>query len=160
MPVERRLVVIAVSIAVAGCSMLLPATPVPVDPQLPVGVKVVTPPGAMQVHVSNGTTIGITVTVNNAFSRAIEPGQGADLGAADLGGLPWVFMARTTSGRVLVELTVRAGDVWQQRNPDGSTTAEGAGARVDLSCGRIDITAGVFMGGPAPAPGVPGDCNP
>ena len=61
---------------------------------------------------------------------------------------------------MLVELTVRPGDVWQQRNPDGSTTAQGAGARVDLSCGRIDITSGVFMSGPVPGPGVPGDCDP
>ena len=153
---------VCAAVLVAGCSLLPWAspTPEPVNPELPVGVKVVTPPGAMQVHVSNGTTMAVTVTVNDAFSRAIEPGQGADLTAADLGGPPWVVKVRTSSGRVLVELTVRAGDVWQQRNPDGSTTAQGAGARVDLSCGRIDITSGVFMSGPAPGPGAPGDCDP
>ncbi len=34
------------------------------------------------------------------------------------------------------------------------------GARVDLSCGRIDIWSGTPMMGPAPGPGVPGDCDP
>ncbi len=150
------------AVALAGCSMPpWPSAPVEaVNPELPLGVQVVTPPGAMQVHVSNGTTMAVTVTVNDAFSRAIEPGQGADLMAADLSGPPWVVKVRTGSGRVLVELTVNEGDVWGQQNADGSGEAKGDGARMDLSCGRIDIWSGFQMGGPAPGSGVPGDCDP
>ena len=148
----------------AGCS-LIPglATPPPsgvVDPELPLGVQVFTPPAEMEVHVSNGTTIPVTVTEGDAFRRDIAPGQGADLTAADLPGLPWDVKVRTSSGRVLVELPVRAGAVWRRRNADGSTEAQGAGARVDLSCGRIDVWSGFPMSGPVPGPGVAGDCDP
>ena len=37
-----------------------------------------------------------------------------------------------------------------------------AGARVDLTCGRLDVTVGTTMMGPPPPqnPGAPGDCDP
>jgi hypothetical protein len=57
-------------------------------------------------------------------------------------------------------MTVRAGDVWTRNNADGSSEAKAAGARVDLSCGRIDIWSLGQMLGPAPGPGTPGDCAP
>ena len=59
-----------------------------------------------------------------------------------------------------MELTVSAGDVWSQQNADGSGESKGDGARVDLSCGRIDVWSGTPMMGPAPGPGAPGDCDP
>jgi hypothetical protein len=148
--------VLAVAGAVSGCSSL-PVLPTPVPP---IGVEVITPPEQMRLYVSNSTTIPVELTVNGAASRPIAAGQGADLGFADLGPLPWAAQVRTTSGRVLVELTVRAGDVVTQENSDGSGMTKGAGARVDLSCGRLDITSGIFMSGPVPGPGVPGDCDP
>ena len=102
----------------------------------------------------------VVLTVNGTPGRPIAAGQGADLGLSDLGPLPWAAQVRTESGRVLVELTVRAGDVVTRDNGDGSGMTRGAGARVDLSCGRIDITSGIFMHGPVPGPGTPGDCDP
>jgi hypothetical protein len=147
---------LAIAGAVAGCSYL-PALPTPAPP---IGVEVVTPPERMRLYVSNSTTIPVVLAVNGEAGRPIAAGQGADLGLADLGPLPWAAQVRTGSGRVLVELTVKAGDVVTQDNGDGSGMTKGAGARVDLSCGRIDITSGIFMSGPAPGPGVPGDCDP
>lgn len=150
------------AVVVTGCSLLpWPSASVEVvNPELPLGVEVVTPPDEMRLGVSNQTAIPVTVEVNGVLVREMEPGVAADLAADQLPGLPWVARVRTESGRVLVELTVRAGDVWWRRNADGSTEAKGDGARVDLSCGRIDIWSGQQMGGPAPGPGVPGDCDP
>ena len=154
----------AVAVPAGGCSLIPDfATPPPsgvVDPELPLGVRVFTPPAEMAVHVSNGTTIPVTVTVGDAFRRDVAPGQGADLTAADLPRLPWDVKVRTSSGRVLAELPVNAASVWRLRNADGSTEAQGAGARVDLSCGMLVIWSGFPMGGPVPGPGVPGDCAP
>ncbi|HYO44045.1 MAG TPA: hypothetical protein VES19_12675 [Candidatus Limnocylindrales bacterium] len=142
--------------AVAGCSSL-PAMPTPAPP---VGVRVATPPERMWLHVSNGTTIPVLLTVNGGAGRPIAAGQGTDLGLTDLGPLPWAAQVRTGTGRVLVELTVHAGDAWTQDNGDGSGSSSGAAARVDLSCGRIDISSGIYLHGPAPGPGTPGDCDP
>ena len=128
---------------------------------LPLGVKVVTPPEQMRLEVSNGTTIPVVADrERRARAARSRPAQRADLGLADLGPLPWAAQVRTGAGRVLVEATVRAGDVWSQQNADGSGESKGDGARVDLSCGRIDIWSGTPMMGPAPGPGVPGDCDP
>ncbi len=157
----RRLVLFSLAIAgaAAGCSYL-PWLPSPAPTLAPLGVRVVTPPEQLRLEVSNGTTIPVMLTVNGAAGRPIAAGQRADLGLADLGPLPWAAQVRTDAGRVLVEATVRAGDVWTQQNADGSGESKGDGARVDLSCGRIDIWSGVPMHGPAPGPGVPGDCEP
>jgi hypothetical protein len=145
--------------AVAGCSSI-PWLATPALPPVPLGVKVVTPPDRMRLEVSNGTTIPVMLTVNGAAGLPIAAGERADLGLADLGPLPWVAQVRTEMGRVLVKSTVAAGDVWSLQNVDGSGESRGVGARVDLSCGRIDIWSGVPMVGPAPGPGVPGDCDP
>lgn len=152
------------AVLVAGCSLIpWPSPSLPpgaVDPELPLGIRVSTPPADMGLGVSNETTLPATLTVNGTLVQEMEPGAAADLPAARLPGLPWVAQVRTTSGRVLVALTVRAGDVWVERNADGSTSAKVDAARVDLSCGRIDIWSGQPMSGPAPGTGVPGDCAP
>lgn len=147
---------LALAGAVTGCSSL-PALPTPAPP---IGMRVATPPERMRLHVSNGTTIPVLLTVNGGAGRPIAAGQGADLGLTDLGPLPWAAQVRTATGRVLVELTVHAGDAWTQDNGDGSGSSSGAAARVDLSCGRIDISSGIYLHGPAPGPGTPGDCDP
>ncbi len=151
--------VLAIASAVAGCSSI-PWLATPAPPPVPLGVKVVTPPDRMRLEVSNGTTIPVTLSVNGAAGLPIAAGLRADLGVADLGPLPWVAQVRTGAGRTLLELTVRVGDVWSQENADGSGESKGNGARVDLSCGRLDIWSGPPMMGPAPGPGVPGDCDP
>jgi hypothetical protein len=157
--VRLLVLTLAVGGAMAGCSYL-PGLPTPGPTPMPLGVRVVTPPEQMRLEVSNGTTIPVVLTVNGTPGRPVPAGERADLGLTDLGPLPWAAQVRTGSGRVLVQLTVRPGDVWAQENADGSGESKGDGARVDLSCGRIDIWSGTPMMGPAPGPGVPGDCDP
>lgn len=158
--VARSLVLaLLVAGAIGGCSSL-PWLPTPAPTPVPLGVKVVTPPEQMRLEMNNSTTIPVVLSVNGGVVREFGPGTVANLGQTEIGPPPWAAQVRTGSGRVLVELTVNAGDVWGQQNADGSGEAKGDFARVDLSCGRIDIWSGFQMNGPAPGPGVPGDCDP
>lgn len=131
-----------------GCSLvssLLPTTSPPVG-----------------IGVSNGTTLDVTLVVNGIVVRVFAPGSGTPdpITASTLGPMPWVVEARSSSGRVLTKMTVNPGDVAYQDLGSGQSSARGVGGRVDLSCGRLDIYAGPPMMGPAPGPGVPGDCVP
>lgn len=110
--------------------------------------------------VSNGTTLAVTVAVNDEVIRTIPPHTGASIDPSDLPPLPWKVEARSPSGRVLVSLTVRPGDVQETTTPEGGSSHKGSAARVDLSCGRLDIWSGPPLFGPMPGPGTPGDCVP
>jgi hypothetical protein len=114
------------------------------------------------VEVSNGTTLDVTLVVNGAAVRVIAPGTGTSepIKPNELGPMPWFVEARTSSGRVLLKLTVNPGDVVYEDLGGGRSSSRSDGARVDLSCGRLDVWAGAPMIGPAPGPGVPGDCAP
>jgi hypothetical protein len=153
---------LAVAGAGSGCSLLpgvpTPA-PVPVEQQ-PVGVAVPVPPDRMRLEMNNGTTIVVVLSVNGGVGRELAPGSVADLGVTELGPLPWRAKVSTIHARRLLDLTVNAGDVTATNQGGGSTSARGAGARVDLSCGRIDLWSGMQPLGPAPGPGTPGDCDP
>lgn len=145
--------------ATSGCSVL----PVPTainDADLPVGVRVVTPPERLVLEVANGTTIPVDLNVNGRSVAEVGPHSQLGFTVRELGPLPWQAEIRAGSGRVLLEVAIRDGAVWRQRNQDGSTTSESVFARVDLSCGRIDAFAGTPPRGPPPGPGAPGDCDP
>jgi hypothetical protein len=121
----------------------------------------VVPPDSMSLAVNNTSTLTVSLVVNGTLIASLDPG--ACLGCTDdsavpaslLPPLPWQAEVRSPSGRVLVSLTVHAGDV-----SNGNSSARGDGGRVDLSCGRIDLWSGPPMLGPAPGPGSPGDCRP
>jgi hypothetical protein len=113
------------------------------------------PAASMSVSMSNGTTLQVTIAVNNIPVATVKPGDDANLPASQLPGLPWDVEARSPSGRVLVSMVVHDGDVVQTQN-----SQKGDANRVDLSCGRIDIWSGPPLLGPAPGPGSPGDCTP
>ncbi len=123
-------------------------------------------PGASQVYaigVSNGTTLTVAIVVNGRTVRTLAPGSGttADgIPASELGPLPWSVEARSPSGRLLTTMTVHDGDVFATAMPGGGGTSRGDGARVDLSCGRLDIWVGPPLLGPVPGTGSPGDCEP
>ena len=110
--------------------------------------------------VSNGTTLRVTIAVNGTALRTIQPQTDETILVKDLPPLPWAVEARTSTGRALLSMTVRAGDVWETTGPDGSHERNGDANRVDLSCGRLDIWSGPPLLGPAPGPGSPGDCSP
>ena len=110
--------------------------------------------------VSNGTTLPVTIAVNGTALRTIQPQTEDTILVKDLPPLPWAVEARTSTGRALLAMSVRAGDVWETTGPDGSHELNGDANRVDLSCGRLDMWSGPPLLGPAPGPGKPGDCAP
>jgi hypothetical protein len=116
----------------------------------------VVPPGAMKLSISNQSTLAVTLVVNGTVIETIAPGQVDDVPAQRLPSLPWNAQVLSPSGRDLLQLTVHAGDV---REVPESFSA-GDGARIDLSCGRIDLWSGPPLLGPGPGPGTPGDCAP
>jgi hypothetical protein len=113
-------------------------------------------PSAMKLSISNQSTLTVTLVVNGTVIETIAPGQVDDVPAQRLSSLPWNAKVLSPSGRDLLQLTVHAGDV---RQVPGSFSA-GPGARIDLSCGRIDLWSGPGITGPGPGPGTPGDCAP
>jgi hypothetical protein len=137
-----RLIVAALTgLLLAGCAGLLPR---PTGDAETAGVSI-----------SNGTTLEVTLIINGTPVGRVAAGDGAEVPRNELPGLPWNVEARSPSGRLLVQMTVHQGDV----DVEGDSQS-GTGGRVDLSCGRLDLWSGPPMSGPAPGPGVPGDCLP
>jgi hypothetical protein len=113
------------------------------------------------LHVVNNTTLGLTIEVNGQNVGVVAARSGGAFTPTRLPGLPWTVNARPASGRVVLSLDVAAGSVIETVGPDGATTHRAPGARADLSCGRLDVYVGsIPMLGPAPGPGIPGDCLP
>lgn len=102
------------------------------------------------LEVANGTTLEVWLLVNGRIVDRVPSGEHREIPEGTLGSHPWVVEARTATGRILLRLEV----------PAPVSGASGRGARADLSCGRLDVFAGAPMMGPAPGPGVPGDCEP
>jgi len=151
---------IAVRFSAAGTCEITTTT-LAGTPESSSGSDGIVPPGAMTVSVSNGTTLGVEVVVNDSFVTTLDPGgclgcrSDDAIPASVLPPLPWQVEVRNVYGRTLVALPIHAGDVIET-----SSYLKGDGNRVDLSCGRIDIWSGPPMLGPAPEPGTPGDCRP
>lgn len=113
--------------------------------------------------VGNSTTLRVFVYVNGMDATILDPGEVVDpIDPGMLPTLPWQVEATTASGRVILTLTVREGDVWHSGpDPSGVSAIHGAAARADLSCGRLDIWSGPPLGGPMPPSSFPpGDCDP
>ena len=121
----------------------------------------VVPPDSMSLAVDNETSLTVSLVVNGTLIASLDPST--CLGCTDdsvvpaslLPPLPWRAEVHSPSGRVLLSLTVNAGDV--EYEPSSS---KGDANRVDLSCGRIDLWSGPPLVGPAPGPGSSGDCRP
>jgi len=145
----------------AGKGCIVSVATVPDAPESSAGLDGVVPPGSMTLSVQNGSNLEVTVFVNDLYVTTLAPGecpacQGDDgILARSLPPLPWQAEVRTQSGRVLVASPVRSGDVIRTSN-----SWKGDAARVDLSCGRIDVWSGPPLAGPAPGQGTPGDCAP
>ena len=118
------------------------------------------------LHVFNGTTLVVVVTVNGQVIGEFTQDRGPDIDVSGLPPLPWLVEARTTAGRLLVSMTVEPGQVGRRVLPDGTVEAWDVVERVELSCGRLSLFAGGIRpgaaGGPPPVGpvGVPGDCVP
>ena len=147
---HRPIAAIAITVLVAACGSLLPAPLASASPAID-----------DTLHVDNGTTLAITIVVNGGVVGIAAAKGGRAIPVDALPPLPWSVEARSASGRVVLTLAVAAGSVTDVRNPDGTGSHSAPGARADLSCGRLDIYPGnTPMLGPAPGPGVPGDCVP
>jgi len=76
----------------------------------------------------------VTLVVNGAVARTVRPQTQEIVFAKDLPPLPWSVETRSPSGRVLSQMTVRAGDASETNLPGGGREVKGDAARVDLSC--------------------------
>ena len=121
-----------------------------------------TPVAHPPLSIGNGTTLRVTLLVNGESVATFAPGAYADpITGITLPDLPWTVEARTDGGRVLVSFTVELGTVSATAFPGGPASTRGAGARADLSCGRLDVWSGPPMLGPMPPDSFPpGDCDP
>ena len=152
MTARRRIAALVCGVALAGfagaCG-LIPGFGAPAA--RPVGVEV-----------SNGTDLAVTLVVNGKVIRVVPAHDGtpSPITADVLGPMPWIVEARTSTGRLLTSMVVHDGDVQREDLGNGRSSSRSVGARVDLSCGRLDVWAGTPMSGPVPGPGVPGDCVP
>ena len=117
-------------------------------------------PDEAKLGIDNGTTLAVTVVVNGVNVGTVAPQRQLFLDGASLPPMPWSVQALSPTGRVLVRLFAPIGSVTSTQEADGRSGQSGVGARVDLSCGRLDVYAGPPMLGPAPGPGQPGDCAP
>ena len=157
-------------LVVLGCagSTTTPGTlpPQPPSANTPAPAGSGAPTSVPGLSIQNGTTLEVSLVVNGVVVRTIGPGGclgcggGAGIAAAELPALPWNVAVRTPSGRELTTLTVHEGDVAETSSPGGGGSSRGVAARVDLSCGRLDVWAGPPIAGPAPGSGSPGDCEP
>jgi hypothetical protein len=152
MSARRRFAALVCIVPLAGllgaCG-LIPGLGAP--PARPVGVEV-----------SNGTDLEVALVVNGKDTW-IVPAHGQTPGpitAEILGPMPWTVDARTSTGRLLTSMVVHDGDVQHVDLGNGRSSSRSVLARVDLSCGRLDMWAGTPASGPVPGPGVPGDCVP
>jgi hypothetical protein len=140
---------LAMSALIGGCGVLpVPPSPPPVDQTM------------LDLNVSNGTTLPVAITVNGADIGVVRPGGELTVPSGILPPMPWTVEARTPSGRLLTTMTAHREDIHREDLGNGATSMSGAGARVDLSCGRLDLWVGVRPMGPVPGPGTQGDCDP
>jgi hypothetical protein len=151
------LLTVFVSATVTACGPTN-ATPEPSATSSPAPPSVVNLPS---LHVDNGSALLLTVVVNgNALERHAPAHGNTEFPSELLGAPPWSIDLETQSGRSVLTIQIAPEAIWKTIAPDGHVVDHGAGKRVDLSCGRIDIWMGVPLLGPVPGPGQPGDCDP
>lgn len=136
-----RVALLAIALAGCGNPSVQPVGPV-ADPD-------------MSLSANNQSDRVLELFVNGGKIADVAPSSLLTTQAKDLPPLPWNAELRLTTGRTLVSLTVTSGSVVRTE-----TGSQSVGARVDLSCGRIELWAVIPLGGPPPGPGRPGDCGP
>jgi hypothetical protein len=112
------------------------------------------------IHVSNASTLGLTIIVNGTAVGKLAPDSMGDYPPGVLPARPWTVEARMDGGRVIASMTVEEGAIQDDRALDGTGSYRSVGTRVTLSCGQVWLWVGEpGSGGPA-AEGTPGDCDP
>jgi hypothetical protein len=136
-----------VSFAIAGCGLL------------PMPSVQSARPSLLDIHVDNGTTRDISIMVNGVGTAVVGAKQSETISAATLPPGNWSIDARLPGGRNVLSFVVITADITATEDPTGAGSIVGAGQRVDLSCGRLDVWVAVAPLGPPPGPGTPGDCD-
>jgi len=113
-----------------------------------------------ELNVSNQTTIAVRVVVNGREVAVLEPGAVLHDLVIDAIPMPWLVQLTTATRRVLLDLAIEQDAVLTTTGPDGQVSTKGQGARVDLSCGRLEAWVGPPLLGPPPGRGTLGDCDP
>ena len=118
----------------------------------------------VRVGVSSGTTMALSVALNGQHLGDISPTDtAAAFGPASLPQLPWDIEVRSTSGKVLVSMTVQVQDVLSTALPGGGQVVTQRFERVDTTCGQLMVWTGEVEPSvadlPAPRSSV-GPCNP
>jgi len=113
------------------------------------------------IHVSNASTLRLTIVVNGQAVGDLAPDSMADYPPDRLPARPWAVEARMADGgRVVAAMTVEEGAIQDDRALDGTGSYSSVGSRVTLTCGQVWLWVGEpSSGGPA-TEGVPGDCDP
>lgn len=112
------------------------------------------------IHVSNASTLGLTIIVNGTAVGTLAPDSMADYPPRVLPARPWTVEARMDSGRLIASMTVEEGAIQDERALDGTGSYRSVGSRVTLSCGQVWLWVGEPGTGGGPAEGTPGDCDP
>jgi hypothetical protein len=118
-------------------------------------------PADYTLHVSNSTTLPLTLVVNDHQVAVLEPGTDADISSDRLPALPWSVATLTSTGRSVATMDVAPGSVVDQRAIDGTGSYSAPFGAAALSCGRVMLWVGnLEPTGGGYSEGVPGDCNP
>jgi hypothetical protein len=146
--IAARLSILAgLVLAAAACGSILPTAP-STGPDY-------------ALNVNNDTTLALTIMVNGQRISVVGAKTAAAFQPAGLPAMPWLVEAHSSRGRLVLRLGVAVGSVTEGVGPNDEHERGAPGARVDLSCGRLDMYPGDTPTlGPAPGRGVPGDCVP
>lgn len=118
---------------------------------------------AIDLGIVNDTDLTVTLFVNDFEIGTYEPGdEEKGLVPPRLPDPPWHAEARTSTGRVLLTLDVKPGDVWTSTaDANGRSEGQGRATLLYLSCGRLDLFVLTPLGGPASTRSFsPDDCLP
>lgn len=115
------------------------------------------PSGSLpNLSVENGTTLTVALYVNGQRVGDFPPHSWTwTVAGAALPPLPWLVEARSSSGRALVSLDVRHGDIQTTVGASGDVALKFDGGKVDLSCGRVRVLAGWDSSAPPPYGALP-----
>ena len=131
-------------VLVTGCG---PIVPIGVVPSPSVGAD-------GNVHVSNGTTLDISIVVNGLSIGTVRAGDEIAIESSRLPGLPWAVEARSPSGRLILPWHVGVGQIQKALDGTGASAATAT-----LTCGVFTIRIGA-IGDTGPDPNPPDSCDP
>ena len=125
-------------------------------------VPIVNPSGSpdprFDLHVDNGTTLAITIVLNDHDAVQVPPSTTSVVSLRNEHVGIVSVKALLPNGRTVLSFAVDPRSLGSTTT-GSETNVTGAAHRVDLSCGRLDIWLLTPPLGPVPGQGTPGDCG-